>query len=54
MVVSWLIRSLFESITHSIIWIDKVVNIWNDLKERFSQINILRILNSRKEIYALK
>lgn len=50
----WLIHSLCESITYSIIWIDKAVDIWNDLKERFSQGNVLRISDLQEEIYALK
>lgn len=54
MILSWLNHSLSRSITHKIIWIDKTVEIWNDLKERFSQGNILRISYLQKEIYALK
>ncbi|XP_058010323.1 uncharacterized protein LOC131183772 [Hevea brasiliensis] len=37
MVLSWIVHSLSSSITQSILWIDKAINVWNDLKERFSQ-----------------
>jgi len=37
MVVSWLFHSVFVPICQSIVWMDKVVEIWNDLKTRYSQ-----------------
>lgn len=37
MVVSWLVHSVFISIRHSILWMDRADEIWKDLKSRHSQ-----------------
>ncbi|XP_031250195.1 uncharacterized protein LOC116143505 [Pistacia vera] len=54
MVLSWLTHSLSPSITHSILWIDKAFDVWNDLRERFYQGDIFRISDLQEEIYAFK
>ena len=43
MVVSWLIHSVSPSIRQSILWLDNAVDIWRDLKSRYSQGDLLRI-----------
>ncbi|XP_019462961.1 PREDICTED: uncharacterized protein LOC109361887 [Lupinus angustifolius] len=43
MVISWINRSVNPSISHSIIWIKKAPEVWEELKERFSQGNLYRI-----------
>ena len=36
MVVSWIVHSVSISIRQSILWMDKVEEIWSDLKSRYS------------------
>ncbi|KAJ0034730.1 hypothetical protein Pint_25880 [Pistacia integerrima] len=54
MVLSWLIHSLSSSITSSILWIDKAYDVWDDLQEWFSQVDIFRISDLQEEIYSFK
>lgn len=54
MVVSWIDKSLSSLIAQSVLWIDKAVDIWNDLKDRFSQGDVIHISELQKEIYAYK
>ncbi|XP_057989145.1 uncharacterized protein LOC131172214 [Hevea brasiliensis] len=54
MVLSWLTHSLSQYITQRILWIDKAIDVWKDLKERFAQDNILRISDLQEEIFSLK
>ena len=41
LIISWLLNSVSQSIAQSIIYFDQAVDIWNDLKERFSQGDLL-------------
>ncbi|XP_019442299.1 PREDICTED: uncharacterized protein LOC109347022 [Lupinus angustifolius] len=50
MVASWIIRSVSPSISQSILWIDKAHEIWEELKERFSQGNFFRIADLQESI----
>ena len=43
MVTSWLYRAVIPSIAESISWLDNALDVWNDLKERFSQGDAFRI-----------
>ncbi|KAJ8774308.1 hypothetical protein K2173_011111 [Erythroxylum novogranatense] len=54
LVISWLQQSISSSITSSILWIDFAYEIWNDLRERFSQGDLYRISDLQEEIYAFK
>ena len=54
MVLSWLIRSLDPSITQSVIWMDKAYEVWQELRERFSQGDLFRIADLQDEIASLK
>ncbi|KAJ0046741.1 hypothetical protein Pint_03784 [Pistacia integerrima] len=54
MVISWLNHSLSPSITSSVLWIDKAYEVWEDLRERFSQGDICRISDLQEEIYTFK
>jgi len=40
---SWIINSVIESIGQSIIFLENAINVWKDLKERFSQWDLIRI-----------
>ena len=54
LIISWLLNSLSQSIAQSVIYFDSAVDVWNDLKERFSQSDLLRIAELQEEIYGLK
>jgi hypothetical protein len=43
-----------ESIAQSIVFMENALDVWNDLKERFSQADLVRISEIQQEIYALK
>ncbi|GAU31823.1 hypothetical protein TSUD_58240 [Trifolium subterraneum] len=51
---SWLLNSVSESIAQSIVFIENVVDAWNDLKHRFAQGDLVRVSELMQEIYALK
>ena len=53
MVGTWLINSVSPKIQASIIYMDIPLEIWNDLKQRFSQGNGSRIFNLLKVKYPL-
>jgi len=52
--MSWLFNSLSQPITQSVIFFESAIAIWNDLKERFSQGDLLRIAELQETIYSLK
>ena len=51
---SWIVNSVSESIDQSIVFLENVVDVWNDLKERFSQGDLIRISELQQEIYGLR
>ncbi|XP_068491926.1 uncharacterized protein [Phaseolus vulgaris] len=53
MVVSWLVHSVSVPIRQSIVWMDKVVEIWSDLKTRYSQGDLSRISDLQMEASSL-
>jgi len=54
LIISWLLNSVSQSIAQSVIYFDHATDIWNDLRELFSQGDLLHILEVQEEIYALK
>jgi len=54
MVMSWLIRSMVSSIKKSVMWMDTMLEIWNDLKERFSHSNKFRVTDLQDQIQSCK
>jgi len=54
MVVSWLIHSVATFICQSILWMDNIVDIWNDLKARYSQGDLLWISNLQHKLDSIK
>ncbi|XP_061371202.1 uncharacterized protein LOC133313819 [Gastrolobium bilobum] len=54
MVLGWIHKSISDSISKSILWIDKAVDAWKDLNDRFSQADIFRISDLQEEIYKLQ
>jgi hypothetical protein len=53
MVLSWILNSVSQEIASSIIYIDSAEEMWNDIKERFSQQNGPRIFQLQKSISVL-
>jgi len=54
LVMSWLLNSLSPPIAQSVIFLDRASDIWTNLRERFSQSDLLRIAELQEEIYSLK
>ena len=54
LIMSWLLNSLSQSIAQSIIYLDRAVDVWSNLKEQFSQSDLLLIAELQKEVYAFK
>ncbi|XP_065865129.1 uncharacterized protein [Euphorbia lathyris] len=53
MVTSWIVHSVSNQIAQSVIWFDSAADVWNDLKDRFSQGDNIRVSELQKEIQAL-
>ncbi|GAU10619.1 hypothetical protein TSUD_418290 [Trifolium subterraneum] len=54
LVSSWILNSVSESIAQSVVFLENAIDIWNDLRERFSQGNLIRISELQQEIYSLR
>jgi hypothetical protein len=50
----WLLNSVSPSIAQSVVFLENAIDIWNELRERFSQGDLVRISELQQEIYALK
>ena len=53
MVLSWLLNSLSKEISTSVIYLETTFEVWQDLKERFSQSNGPRVYQLQKAIASL-
>ena len=53
MILSWILNSLDQDIADSVIYSDTAHDIWEDLKERFSQSNVPRIFQIQRDIASL-
>jgi len=53
MVVSWLMHSVSTPIRQSIIWMDMAIDVWTDLKTRYSQGDLSRISDLQSEVVSL-
>jgi len=51
---SWIINSVSESIAQTIVFHDYALDVWEDLKERFSKADRIRISTLRSSINNLK
>jgi hypothetical protein len=51
---SWIVNSVSDSIGQSIVFMENAVDVWNDLKERFAQGDLVRISELMQEIYNLR
>ncbi|GAU45259.1 hypothetical protein TSUD_291430 [Trifolium subterraneum] len=54
LVHSLILNSVSESIAQSIVFMENVIDVWNDLKEQFSQGDLVRIAELQQEIYSLR
>nr|KYP71896.1 Copia protein [Cajanus cajan] len=54
MVISWLVHSVSISIRQSILWMDNAIDIWKDLKVRYSQGDLLRISDLQQELASIR
>lgn len=54
LVHSWIMNSVSDSISQSIVFMENALDVWNALKERFSQGDLIRISELQQEIYNLK
>jgi len=54
LVVSWILKAVSQSIAQSIIRLDNAFDIWNDLKERLSQGDMIRIFDIQDMISSFK
>jgi hypothetical protein len=54
LVHSWIMNFVTKSIAQSIVFMENALDVWNDLKEYFSQADLVRISEIQQETYALK
>jgi hypothetical protein len=50
---SWIMNSVNDSIAQSIVFMENALDVWNDLKERFAQGDLVCVSEIQQEIYAL-
>jgi hypothetical protein len=51
---SWIVNSVSDSIGQSTVFMENALDVWNDLKERFAQGDLVRISELMQEIYSLQ
>ena len=54
MVVSWIVHSVSIAIRQSILWMNKAEEIWDDLKSRYAQGDLLRVSDLQQEASSMK
>src|ERR1044072_3520330 len=54
LVHTWIMNSISPAIAQNLVYIDNVVDVWIELRERFSQVDLIRISELQSEIYSLK
>jgi hypothetical protein len=54
LVHSWLINSVSDSIAQTLVFHDNAFEVWEDLKERFSKVDRIRIAQLRTSLHTLK
>lgn len=50
MVLSWIQRSISESIVRSVLWFNRASDAWKDLQKRFSQGDVFHIADLQEDI----
>ncbi|XP_057456379.1 uncharacterized protein LOC130747451 [Lotus japonicus] len=51
---TWIMNSVSSSIAQNLVYIENVIDVWNELKERFSQVDLIRISELQSEISNLR
>lgn len=51
---TWIMNSVSPPIAQSVVYIENAVDVWTDLRERFSQGDLIRVAELQEEIYAFK
>ncbi|XP_031127804.1 uncharacterized protein LOC116029896 [Ipomoea triloba] len=51
MVLSWIPRAVSPTIAQGVLWINTAEGVWKDLKKRFSQRDVFRIVEIQSEIH---
>lgn len=54
LVHSWIMNSVSDSIAQSIVFLENALDVWRDLKDRFSQGDLIRISELQQEIHSLQ
>jgi len=54
MILSWIMRTLTPNIAESMMYIDSAKELWDELKERFSQGDYIQISDLFQEIHSIK
>ncbi|PNX86491.1 retrovirus-related Pol polyprotein from transposon TNT 1-94, partial [Trifolium pratense] len=54
LVSTWILSFVSPSISQSVVFMENAIDIWNDLRECFSQGNLIHISELQQEAYALK
>src|ERR1044072_789334 len=53
LLLSWIQRAISPSIARSVIWMDSAFEVWEDLRERFSQGDLVRVFELQQQISQL-
>src|ERR1044072_6741441 len=54
LVHTWIMNSVSSAIAQNLVFIYNVADVWIELRERFSQVDLIRISELQSEIYSLK
>ncbi|KAF1894180.1 hypothetical protein Lal_00004102 [Lupinus albus] len=54
LVLSWINHSIDQAIIQSVLWYESVVQVWEDLKERYYQGDVYCISDLQEQIYGAK
>ncbi|KAK4254093.1 hypothetical protein QN277_009521 [Acacia crassicarpa] len=54
MVLSWITRSITPSLAQSVLWIDHLSDVWDDLQAQFSQNDVFRLADLQEDIQNLR
>lgn len=54
LVHSWIMNSFSDSIAQSIVVLENAIDVWRDLKDRFSQGHLIRVSELQQEIHSLR
>ena len=53
-VLAWILNSLSAEIRESVLWIENSSDLWRDLRTRYYQGDLFRVVDLQKDLFALK